>query len=365
MTDPLSLTQAKRLASNADTLLLRATRSADLETPIGAFLRLDDGTTPAYLLESVEGGERLGRYSFLGVGPRRLLEVRDGKAADPGAARHRRSVRPRAADPDRRCARPARSPCGSFVPRRRVEPTEGMPRFTGGAVGALATTRSRSSSRRVPLPDAGSGRHADGGVHRDGPRPRLRPPDPHAVGDRVAAHRATRTSRAATGSPRTRSSRRSSGRRARRPPSCSRPPRRAHGAQPNGPRKPDAAWATTSTSTRSRPPRTRSPPARRSRSCSRAASRSTSRRTRRPAGRSTASGCTAASAASTRARTCSSSACPRSRSSARARSSSSRSIATSSRPTRLPARAPVAPRRRRTRSSPSSSSATRRSAPST
>ena len=79
-TDPLSLTEAKRLAPNADTIRLRATRPADLETPIGAFLRLDDGVTPAYLLESVEGGERLGRYSFLGVGPRRLLEVRDGLA---------------------------------------------------------------------------------------------------------------------------------------------------------------------------------------------------------------------------------------------------------------------------------------------
>ena len=78
-TDPLSLTEAKRLVPNADTILLRATRPADLETPIGAFLRLDDGN-PAYLLESVEGGERLGRYSFLGVGPRRLLEVRDGIA---------------------------------------------------------------------------------------------------------------------------------------------------------------------------------------------------------------------------------------------------------------------------------------------
>src|SRR6187401_787870 len=77
--DPISLDQAKRLAANADTILLSATRPADLETPIGAFLRLDDGG-PAYLLESVEGGERLGRYSFLGVGPRRLLEVRDGLA---------------------------------------------------------------------------------------------------------------------------------------------------------------------------------------------------------------------------------------------------------------------------------------------
>src|SRR3954467_15359007 len=77
--DPLSLAEAKRLATSADTILLRATRSADLETPIGAFMRLDDGG-PAYLLESVEGGERLGRYSFFGIGPRRLLEVRDGTA---------------------------------------------------------------------------------------------------------------------------------------------------------------------------------------------------------------------------------------------------------------------------------------------
>src|ERR1700704_4761122 len=77
--DPISLAQAQRLAANADTILLRATRPAHPETPIGAFLRLDGGG-PAYPLESVEGGERLGRYSFLGVGPRRLLEVRDGRA---------------------------------------------------------------------------------------------------------------------------------------------------------------------------------------------------------------------------------------------------------------------------------------------
>ena len=89
---PLSLGEVKRLAGSADTIRLRAVRDADLETPIGAFLRLDDGTTPAYLLESVEGGERLGRYSFLGIGPRRLLEVRDGwvRIQDRPASRLRR-----------------------------------------------------------------------------------------------------------------------------------------------------------------------------------------------------------------------------------------------------------------------------------
>jgi anthranilate synthase component 1 len=150
--DPISLGQAKRLASNADTLLLRASRPADLDTPIGAFLRLDDGVTPAYLLESVEGGERVGRYSFLGVGPRRLLEVRGGRATiqarpvemeryDPELP----SVTSEAPDP--------LAALRSFVGRRRVEPRDGMPRFTGGAVGALAYDAVPIFEPSVPLPE--------------------------------------------------------------------------------------------------------------------------------------------------------------------------------------------------------------------
>jgi anthranilate synthase component 1 len=149
--DPLSLAVAKRLAANADTILLRASRPADLDTPIGAFLRLDDGQ-PAYLLESVEGGERLGRYSFLGVGPRRLLEVRDGTA----------TIQTRPVSVDRYArdlpieASPAPDPLNAireFVTRRRVEPVEGMPRFTGGAVGAIAYDAVTSFEPTVPLPD--------------------------------------------------------------------------------------------------------------------------------------------------------------------------------------------------------------------
>ena len=151
-TDPLSLTEAKRLANSADTLLLRATRPADLETPIGAFLRLDDGTTPAYLLESVEGGERLGRYSFLGIGPRQLLEVRDGRSTI--------TTRPLSEDaflPDLpRTTHDVDDPLAAlrdFTGRRKVLPTEGMPRFTGGAVGALAYDAITSFEPTVPLPE--------------------------------------------------------------------------------------------------------------------------------------------------------------------------------------------------------------------
>ena len=135
--DPLSLAEAKRQSATADTVLLRATRPADLETPIGAFLRLDDGTTPAYLLESVEGGERLGRYSFLGVGPRRLLEVRDGRARIQDRPVGVMSYAPDLPIREFEALDPLEA-LRAFVPRRRVAPREGMPRFTGGAVGALA-----------------------------------------------------------------------------------------------------------------------------------------------------------------------------------------------------------------------------------
>jgi anthranilate synthase component 1 len=150
--DPLSLAEAKRLAASADTVLLRATRSADLETPIGAFLRLDDGVTPAYLLESVEGGERLGRYSFLGIGPRRLLEVRNGRARVQDRPVSVPEYAPDLPIRDVEAPDPLVA-LREFVPRRRVAPREGMPRFTGGAVGALAYDAVSIFEPTVPLPE--------------------------------------------------------------------------------------------------------------------------------------------------------------------------------------------------------------------
>ena len=151
--DPLSLAEAKRQSATADTVLLRATRPADLETPIGAFLRLDDGTTPAFLLESVEGGERLGRYSFLGIGPRRLLEVRDGRARIQDRPVGVRDYAPDLPVHDSEVLDPLQA-IRAFVPRRRVGPREGMPRFTGGAVGALAYDAVSIFEPSVPLPQA-------------------------------------------------------------------------------------------------------------------------------------------------------------------------------------------------------------------
>ena len=150
LTDPLSLREVQRLAGSADTILLTATRNADLETPIGAFMRFDDGG-PAFLLESVEGGERLGRYSFMGVGPRRLLTVRDGRAMIQSRPVGVTEFCPdlptetiEAPDPLAALRR--------FLPRRRILPGEGIPRFPGGAVGALAYDAVSTFEPTVPLP---------------------------------------------------------------------------------------------------------------------------------------------------------------------------------------------------------------------
>src|ERR1700761_3374416 len=50
--------------------------AADLETPVSAFLKVAEHEPEAFLLESVEGGEHVGRYTFMGVRPYRVLTAR-------------------------------------------------------------------------------------------------------------------------------------------------------------------------------------------------------------------------------------------------------------------------------------------------
>src|SRR5579862_6121360 len=52
---------------------------ADLLTPVSAFLKIAEDADHAFLLESVEGGEQVARYSFLGKDPFLILQSRRGK----------------------------------------------------------------------------------------------------------------------------------------------------------------------------------------------------------------------------------------------------------------------------------------------
>jgi anthranilate synthase component I len=57
-----------KLAEDYDVVPVAREVYADLATPISAFMALAEDSRHAFLLESVVGGERLGRYSFLGIG---------------------------------------------------------------------------------------------------------------------------------------------------------------------------------------------------------------------------------------------------------------------------------------------------------
>jgi len=65
-----------RLARHATLVPVAKSISADLLTPVSAFLAVAQGEPDAFLLESVEGGEKIGRYTFLGVRPFLRLESR-------------------------------------------------------------------------------------------------------------------------------------------------------------------------------------------------------------------------------------------------------------------------------------------------
>src|SRR5215468_70016 len=54
---------------------------ADLQTPLGAFIRIARDASHAFLLESIEGGERLARYSFIGANPSMIVRARGNQTA--------------------------------------------------------------------------------------------------------------------------------------------------------------------------------------------------------------------------------------------------------------------------------------------
>ncbi|MFH1104293.1 MAG: anthranilate synthase component I [Actinomycetota bacterium] len=72
------------LATHHDLIPVSTVVLGDRETPVGAFEALT-GDGPAFLLESVEGGDRWGRWSFLGWDPLFILSARDGEVAVSGA----------------------------------------------------------------------------------------------------------------------------------------------------------------------------------------------------------------------------------------------------------------------------------------
>src|SRR5215475_5563483 len=65
-----------RLSRKHSLVPVYRTLTADLETPVSAFLRIAATEPEAFLLESVEGGEHVGRYTFIGLQPYKKMTAR-------------------------------------------------------------------------------------------------------------------------------------------------------------------------------------------------------------------------------------------------------------------------------------------------
>jgi anthranilate synthase component I len=115
-----------RLAGQASLVPVARVISADMLTPVSAFLAMSAGETHAFLLESVEGGEKIGRYTFLGARPYMKVEGR-GPATEIIRGRNLQERQ-----------EPSIAVVKELLRAHRSANVTGLPPFTAGAVGYFA-----------------------------------------------------------------------------------------------------------------------------------------------------------------------------------------------------------------------------------
>ena len=103
-------------------------RIGDIETPVGAMLKLGAELPCCFLFESIAGGERLGRYSFIGIEPGRWFRIQNGRADT--------SRTPDFSDATTQTGTPIEA-LRRFVNSARAEAPEGIPPMASGAFGYL------------------------------------------------------------------------------------------------------------------------------------------------------------------------------------------------------------------------------------
>src|SRR3989454_6254011 len=74
----MTFDEFKEFAGSYNVIPISKRMLADMLTPVSAYLRLREGSASSFLFESVEGGERFARYSFIGRDPIAILKCRNG-----------------------------------------------------------------------------------------------------------------------------------------------------------------------------------------------------------------------------------------------------------------------------------------------
>ena len=135
-----TLAQARKLVGSARFVPMYREILADLETPVSAYLKYGAGRD-SFLLESVEGIEHVGRYSFIGARPREILDIREGGVATLETPDGTRKL-----DYD-----DPLELIDGLLGRDSMAKLPGLPRFIGGAVGFLTYEIARCFEK-LPVP---------------------------------------------------------------------------------------------------------------------------------------------------------------------------------------------------------------------
>jgi anthranilate synthase component I len=131
-----SLTKVRELAKAGNVIPLFVRVPADLDTPVSTFLRLAKGKRHSFLLESIEGVEKLARYSFIAFDPFMRIEV-SSPSVETVESKRRIVEIIRGRKRERMNAEPL-VVVNQVLKRFRPVSIEGIPRFSGGAVGYFA-----------------------------------------------------------------------------------------------------------------------------------------------------------------------------------------------------------------------------------
>jgi anthranilate synthase component 1 len=156
-----SLEEFQKLATQGNLVPVTRRLLADIETPLSAYRKIR-GPAESFLFESVEGGEHLGRYSFVGCSPRAIIrQLEDrveilecGKLVESFSIQRSGSATDTHAPVQTHASfvRDGLEVVERVMRKYRPVPIPGLPRFTGGAVGFIAYEFIHDVEPIVPRP---------------------------------------------------------------------------------------------------------------------------------------------------------------------------------------------------------------------
>ena len=148
-----SLEEFLKLATQGNLIPVTRRILADFETPLSAYRKIR-GQGESFLFESVEGGEHIGRYSFVGCNPRAIIKQTANRieVIENGKVVEKFAIPAPGKEPCENCVKDGLEVVERIMKRYRPVAVSGLPRFTGGAIGFIGYEFIHDVEPVVPRP---------------------------------------------------------------------------------------------------------------------------------------------------------------------------------------------------------------------